>query len=466
MLSAQIACELNKLGINKGDRLVAIVSKSVEALALYLACLRSGVIFVPLNPAFTLNELEYFLENAETKIIVCNQNAIDEIRAIASQIGIKIVKTIDAADPNNLLAPLKNQSQAPEFLDVNVASDDPAVMIYTSGTTGKPKGAMLSHQNLAVNGMDLKNHWDFQEQDVLLHCLPIFHVHGLFFATHCVMLSGASMLFLSKFSVEIVLKFLRGATVMMGVPTYYTRLLADSRFQKQFCHKMRLFISGSAPLRQETFSLFKTRTGLEILERYGMSETGVNTSNPLTGERRLGTVGLPLGKSELRVVDDHDQILPRGQVGHVQVKGENIFSGYWQMPEKTRAEFTSDGFFRTGDLGKLSEDNYLSLVGRAKDLIISGGMNVYPFEVESYLNQISGICESAVIGIPDQDFGEAVTAVIVVDDNFNLNQQQIKEILKPKLVNYKIPKKLFLINKLPRNTMGKVQKNKLREQFG
>jgi malonyl-CoA/methylmalonyl-CoA synthetase len=428
--------------------------------------LRSGIIFVPLNPAFTLNELEYFLENAETKIIVCNQDAIDEIRAIASQIGIKIVKTIDPAAPNNLLSSLQNQSEASDFLDVNVAPDDPAVMIYTSGTTGKPKGAMLSHHNLAVNGMDLKNHWDFQEPDILLHCLPIFHVHGLFFATHCVMLSGASMLFLSKFSVEIVLKFLSGATVMMGVPTYYTRLLADSRFQKQSCDKMRLFISGSAPLRQETFSLFKTRTGLEILERYGMSETGVNTSNPLTGERRLGTVGLPLGKSELRVVDEHDQILPIGQVGHVQVKGDNVFSGYWQMPEKTRTEFTSDGFFRTGDLGKLSEDNYLSLVGRAKDLIISGGMNVYPFEVESYLNQISGINESAVIGIPDQDFGEAVTAVIVIEDDFDLNQQQIKEILKPKLVNYKIPKKLFFTDKLPRNTMGKVQKNKLREQFG
>ncbi|MEN9568635.1 MAG: hypothetical protein RLZZ69_3831 [Cyanobacteriota bacterium] len=464
-MSGGIANELNKLGIKKSDRLVAIVSKSVEALALYLACLRSGVVFVPLNPAFTLNELEYFLANAETKIVVCNQNALNEIRTIASQIGIKIVKTIDAADPDNLVSSAKNQSQAGDFLDVNISKDDPAVMIYTSGTTGKPKGAVLSHRNLAVNGLDLKNHWDFQEQDVLLHCLPIFHVHGLFFATHCVMLSGASMLFLNKFSVEIVLKFLSQATVMMGVPTYYTRLLADSRFQKQSCDKMRLFISGSAPLRQETFSLFKTRTGLEILERYGMSETGVNTSNPLIGERRLGTVGLPLGKSELRVVDDRDQILPVGQVGHVQVKGDNVFSGYWQMPEKTKAEFTPDGFFRTGDLGKLSADNYLSLIGRAKDLIISGGMNVYPSEVESYLNQISGISESAVIGLPDQDFGEAVTAVIVVDDDFNLNQQQIKAILKPKLVNYKIPKKLFFIDQLPRNTMGKIQKNKLREQL-
>jgi malonyl-CoA/methylmalonyl-CoA synthetase len=464
-MSAGIANELNNLGIKKSDRLVAIVSKSVEALALYLACLRSGVVFVPLNPAFTLNELEYFLANAETKIVVCNQNALNEIRATASQIGIKIVKTVDAADPDNLVSSAKNQSQGGDFLDVNISKDDPAVMIYTSGTTGKPKGAMLSHHNLAVNGLDLKNHWDFQEQDVLLHCLPIFHVHGLFFATHCVMLSGASMLFLSKFSVEIVLKFLPQATVMMGVPTYYTRLLADSGFQKESCDKMRLFISGSAPLRQETFSQFKTRTGLEILERYGMSETGVNTSNPLTGERRLGTVGLSLGKSELRVVDDRDQILPIGQVGNVQVKGDNVFSGYWQMPEKTRAEFTPDGFFRTGDLGKLSADNYLSLIGRAKDLIISGGMNVYPSEVESYLNQISGICESAVVGIPDQDFGEAVTAVIVVDDDFNLDQQQIKEILKPKLVNYKIPKKLFFIDRLPRNTMGKIQKNKLREQF-
>lgn len=465
-LSAQIASRLDRLGINKGDRLVAQVDKSVEALALYLGCLRSGVIFVPLNPAFTLSELEYFLENAEPKIVVCTIDNYDEITSLAAKIGIELVKTIEAKDKNSLILSQKiNVHQAVDFTTVDIAPDDIAVMIYTSGTTGKPKGAMLSHRNLAVNGNDLKNHWNFSDNDVLLHSLPIFHVHGLFFAIHCVMLSGASAIFLPKFSVDAVIKSLPHATTMMGVPTYYTRLLGDDRFQKQSCPKMRLFISGSAPLRQETFDEFKTRTGLEILERYGMSETGVNTSNPLQGERRVATVGLPLGKSELRIVDDNNVPLPPEQVGNVQVKGANVFAGYWRMPEKTQSDFTDDGFFKTGDLGKHSVDRYITLVGRAKDLIISGGMNVYPKEVEVCLNQIPGVSESAVIGLPHRDFGEAVTAVIVADDSFSLTNGQIKAYLQEALANYKIPKQFLFIDELPRNAMGKVQKKILREKY-
>ena len=463
ILSARIAHQLSQLGIKKGDRLVAQVPKSVETLALYLGCLRSGVIFVPLNPAFTLNELQYYLENAEPKIVVCSPDAHAGIATLAGKIGIDIVKTIEA-DENSLIPTPEIESEALNFPTVDVAENDIAVMIYTSGTTGKPKGAMLSHRNLAVNGTDLKNCWGFSDNDVLLHSLPIFHVHGLFFATHCVMLSGASMLFLPKFDVDNIIKFLPQATVMMGVPTYYTRLLADNRFQQECCSQMRLFISGSAPLREDTFKEFENRTGIEILERYGMSETGINTSNPLKGERRLGTVGLPLGESELRIVDDSNIPVPTEQVGNVQVKGENVFTGYWRMPAKTKTEFTADGFFKTGDLGKRSADGYVSLVGRAKDLIISGGMNVYPKEVEACLNEISGVVESAVIGLPHADLGEAVTAVIVAD-NLEMSDRQIKAYLQERLANYKIPKQFLLIERLPRNAMGKVQKNILRKKY-
>ena len=464
LLSARIAYQLLKLGLKKGDRLVAQVPKSVEALALYLACLRSGVIFVPLNPALTLNELQYYLENAEPKIVVCSSDAFTQIATLANQIGIKLVKTLTTTEKNSLITEQEIGSEVTHFPTVDVAESDIAVIIYTSGTTGQPKGAMLSHQNLVVNGRDLKNCWSFSENDVLLHSLPIFHVHGLLFATHCVMLSGASMLFLPKFSVDTAIEFLPQATVMMGVPTYYSRLLEDRRFQRECCSQMRLFISGSAPLAKKTFQEFKTRTGLEIIERYGMSETGINTSNPLTGERRIGTVGLPLGKSELRIVDENNCPLPPEQVGNVQVKGKNVFAGYWRMPEQTKAEFSTDGFFKTGDLGKCSVDGYLSLVGRAKDLIISGGMNVYPKEVEACLNEISGIIESAVIGLPHADFGEAVTAVIV-SDNLTMSDRQLKADLKKKLANYKIPKQFVSIDSLPRNAMGKVQKNILRKRY-
>ena len=464
ILSAHIAYQLLKLKLKKGDRLVAKVPKSVEALVLYLACLRSGVIFVPLNPALTPNELQYYLENAEPKIVVCSSDAFTKTATLAGQIGIKIVKTLATTEKHSLITEPEIESEVAYFPTVEVAESDIAVIIYTSGTTGKPKGAMLSHQNLVVNGRDLKNCWSFSENDVLLHALPIFHVHGLLFATHCVMLSGASMLFLPKFSVDTAIEFLPQATVMMGVPTYYSRLLEDGRFQRECCSQMRLFISGSAPLSKKTFQEFKTRTGLEIIERYGMSETGVNTSNPLTGERKIGTVGLPLGKSELRIVDENNRLLPPEQVGNVQVKGKSVFTGYWRMPEKTKVEFTADGFFKTGDLGKSSADGYLSLVGRAKDLIISGGMNVYPKEVEACLNEISGICESAVIGLPHADFGEAVTAVIV-SGNLTMSDRQIKAYLKKKLANYKIPKKLVSIDSLPRNAMGKVQKKILRKRY-
>lgn len=459
-LSATIARNLDRLGVQKGDRAIAVVNKSVEALALYLGCLRSGIVFVPLNPAFTPSELEYFFNDAKPKIVISDRANLSQISSVAAQCNIELVRTIDPEDSNSLIA----TALEPSNKIAEVAKDDPAVMIYTSGTTGKPKGAILSHHNLTVNGTDLKNYWGFTSADTLLHSLPIFHVHGLFFATHCVMLSGASMIFLPKFDATKVIQHINQATVMMGVPTYYRRLLANSAFDRESCAKMRLFISGSAPLREDTFIEFEERTGLKILERYGMSETGINTSNPLQGERRLGTVGFSLGKSELRVVNENDELLPSGEVGQVQVKGENVFQGYWQMPEKTQAAFTEDGFFRTGDLGFVASDNYLTLVGRAKDLIISGGMNVYAKEVENSLNQIPGVIESAVIGLPDSDFGEAVTAVLVVDETFQ-RDRDLKQILKQELVNYKIPKQFLFIDRLPKNAMGKVQKNKLREKY-
>ena len=462
-LSATIAHNLNRLGVQKGDRAIAVVNKSVEALALYLGCLRSGIVFVPLNPAFTPSELEYFFNDAKPKIVVSDRENLSQISSVATQCSIELVKAIDSEDSNSLITSQESFDYSDRKI-AEVAKDDPAVMIYTSGTTGKPKGAILSHHNLTVNGTDLKNYWGFTSADTLLHSLPIFHVHGLFFATHCVMLSGASMIFLPKFDAAKVIQHINQATVMMGVPTYYRRLLANSAFDKESCEKMRLFISGSAPLREDTFIEFEERTGLKILERYGMSETGINTSNPLQGERRLGTVGFSLGKSELRIVNENNELLPPGEVGQVRVKGENVFKGYWQMPEKTKAAFTEDGFFKTGDLGFVSSDNYLTLVGRAKDLIISGGMNVYPKEVENRLNQISGVIESAVIGLADSDFGEAVTAVLVIDETFQ-RDRDLKQILKKELVNYKIPKQFLFIDRLPKNAMGKVQKNKLREKY-
>jgi malonyl-CoA/methylmalonyl-CoA synthetase len=344
--------------------------------------------------------------------------------------------------------------------------DDLAALLYSSGTTGRPKGIMLSHGNLADNGKTLVDIWGFGSADRLLHALPVFHVHGLFVAIHCVLLSGASMRWLEKFDAPQVIGLLPECTVMMGVPTFYTRLLAEDSFAADCCTNMRLFISGSAPLLVETFDEFRGRTGHTIIERYGMTETNMNTSNPLQGERRAGTVGLPLPGVDVRVVDDKGEPVPTGETGDLQVRGGNVFQGYWRMPEKTREDFTDDGFFNTGDKATISADGYVAIVGRAKDLIISGGLNIYPKEIEQLLDDVEGVVESAVIGIPHADFGEAVVAVIVPTAGGELDEQAIIEFSKGKIANFKVPKRVVFVDELPRNAMGKVQKNVLRDRYG
>ncbi len=461
--SAAIADYLSGLGIAKGDRVAAQVDKSPQALFLYLGCLRAGFIYLPLNTAYLESELDYFLGNAEPSAIVCRPESNAAIQKLADAHGVAHVLTLDRSGQGSLRDGV--DGAAAEFVPRQCDADDVAVIIYTSGTTGRPKGAMISHGNLAANGLALHQAWAWTEKDVLLHALPLFHIHGLFVACHCVLLNGTGMLFVSKFHVPTLRKLLPRATIMMGVPTFYTRLLGDPDFNRDDCRNIRLFISGSAPLLEQTFEEFQNRTGHTILERYGMTETGMNASNPVDGERIPGTVGFPLPGVTLRAVDDRDQPLPAGEVGQLQVKGDNVFQGYWRMPEKSAEEFTADGFFRTGDLGKIDSKGYVSIVGRAKDLVISGGYNVYPKEVETFVDELDGVLESAVIGLPHADFGEMVAAVIVPRANSQLDEQQIINTLKQRLAGYKVPKRIFFVESLPRNTMGKVQKKALREQF-
>lgn len=462
--TGRIANYLKSLGIVKGDRVAAYVEKSPEAIMFYLACIRSGIIFLPLNPAYTVDELKYFFDNAAPNLVVCSSASFDKISTICKIVGIKNIRTLDKGRIGSLFMGLMEQDS--NFEDAHCEKNDIAVVLYTSGTTGLPKGAMISHHNLYFNGLALKNYWGFEQSDTLLHALPIFHVHGLFFACHCTLLSGAKMYFLDKFEEARVIQYLSSSTVFMGVPTYYTRLLASDNFTKACTQNIRLFISGSAPLLDATFNEFKNRTGHAILERYGMTETGIITSNPLEGGRLAGTVGVPLPGNLVRVVDDNHQPLPIDEVGHIQVKGENVFKGYWRLPEKTKEEFTPDGYFKTGDLGKIDSNGYLSIVGRSKDLIITGGLNVYPKEIESCLNRIDGVKETAVIGLPHHDFGEAVTAVIVSSEQpVSLNEATILNFAKQHLANYKVPKAVLFVTELPRNTMGKIQKNKLRERY-
>jgi malonyl-CoA/methylmalonyl-CoA synthetase len=345
------------------------------------------------------------------------------------------------------------------------SSDDVAAIIYTSGTTGRPKGAMVSHGNVLSNARALIAVWNFTPRDVLLHALPIFHVHGLFVANHCALLSGASLLWHRKFDAAAVIRDLPRATVFMGVPTFYTRLLAEPGFGRSQAQPVRLYISGSAPLLAETFAQFESRTGQRILERYGMSEAGMITSNPLHAERRAGTVGFPLPGVEVRVADADDRPLPAGETGMIEIRGPNVFRGYWRMPEKTREEFSADGWFRTGDVGCFDGDGYLAIVGRAKDLIITGGYNVYPKEIELALDRLPGVAESAVVGVPHPDFGEAVTAAVVPAGGAVLDEAQLIAALKSELANYKVPKRVYVVAELPRNAMGKVQKNLLRERY-
>lgn len=469
-LSAQYAQVLHALELPRGSRIAVQVEKSPEALMLYLGALRAGLVYLPLNTAYRDAEVEYFVTDAEPAVIVCDPSRQEAMVTLAGRTGNARVYTLDAGGQGSLTDAARSQDAT--FSTVECKKDDLAAILYTSGTTGRSKGAMLSHGNLSSNAKVLDEYWGWSSDDVLLHMLPIFHVHGLFVASHAALYAGARMIWLPKLDIDQALEWLPESTVMMGVPTYYVRLLADPRFTREVCHNMRLFISGSAPLLADTFTEFQERTGHAILERYGMSETIMLTSNPYDnaeGPRLAGTVGRPLPGVSVRIVDDNDAELPTGEIGHVQVRGPNVFSGYWRMPEKTREEFTADGWFRTGDMGCKGgpgiPDDYVTIVGRNKDLIISGGYNVYPKEIELLIDELPGVFESAVIGIPDTDFGEAVVAVVVPRDGATLDPQAIRDTLKADLANFKVPKQIKIIEQLPRNTMGKVQKNVLRETW-
>ena len=460
--SARFARLMMDTGAVRGDRVAVQVDKSPACLFLYLGCLRAGLVYLPLNTAYQRSELAYFLEDAQPAVVVCRPGSVDLMRELSA--GHAQVLTLDENGQGSLASAAA--ALLPEFETVDCGSDDIAVILYTSGTTGRSKGAMVTHRNLSSNARALVDCWGFSDRDVLLHALPVFHIHGLFVANHCALLSGAKLLWHRKFDPALVMRDLARATVMMGVPTFYTRLLAQPKFDREACRNMRLFISGSAPLLIETFKEFQARSGQTILERYGMSEAGMICSNPLDAERRGGSVGFPLPGVAVRVSDEHDRPLPRGDVGGIQINGENVFAGYWRMPEKTREEITADGFFRTGDVGTIDSDGYVCIVGRAKDLIISGGYNVYPKEIELALDALPGVAESAVIGIPHPDFGEAVAAVVVARKNAKPDPADLIAELKRNFANYKVPKRVYLVEELPRNAMGKVQKALLRERFG
>lgn len=463
-ISARLANHLSTSGLKPGDRVAVQVHKSPEALMVYLACVRAGLIYIPLNTGYQLPELQYFFGDARPSLIIGDPNSAQALQQLANEVGSQF-ETMSADGRGSLMDSADLCSV--NFDSISCAESDLVAILYTSGTTGQPKGAMLSHKNLSSNVRVLKQYWGWSQEDVLLHALPIFHVHGLFVACHCVLAAGASMIFLPAFNPRDVMDNLPYATVMMGVPTFYTRLLDDEFFGAGHCENMRLFISGSAPLLEETHKQFEQRTGHKILERYGMSETSMQTSNPLTGERRAGTVGFPLPGIDVRIVDQSYCPVVDGNIGSIQVKGPNVFQGYWKMPKKTAEEFTSDGYFITGDQGRISTDGYISIVGRAKDMVISGGYNVYPKEVELVIDGIEGVVECAVFGIADRDFGEAVVVAIVLDGNSGqvLNQESIIVEAKQQLASYKVPKKVHFVAELPRNTMGKVQKNVLRGQF-
>ncbi|RPH46650.1 MAG: malonyl-CoA synthase [Burkholderiales bacterium] len=461
--TARIANLLASLKLPDGSRVAVQVDKSVEALCLYLATLRAGHVFLPLNSAYQQAEIDYFVENAEPAVVVCTPGNLSWIAPIAKARGSSHVFTLGDDGRGTLIDAAAPHRDA--FRTVLRRASDLAAILYTSGTTGRSKGAMLSHGNLSSNAQVLHHYWRWRRGDVLLHALPIFHVHGLFVASHGALMSGSKMIWLPRFDPKEVVRHLSRASVFMGVPTMYVRLLDEPSFDARAVRSMRLFVSGSAPLLTDTFKQFEARTGQRILERYGMSETIMLTSNPYDGNRVGGTVGLPLPGVSVRIVDDAGSELAAPEIGSIQVKGPNVFSGYWRMPEKTREEFTGDGWFRTGDVGRWDANGYLSIVGRSKDLIITGGYNVYPKEIESYLDDMDGVVESAVIGVPHRDFGEAVTAVVVRRPGAALDETAIVAALKSRIAGFKVPKRVHVVDELPRNAMGKVQKNELRKRF-
>ena len=468
--SARIANLLASLKLPEGSRVAVQVEKSVEAMLLYLATLRAGYVFLPLNTAYQSGEIEYFVGNAEPAVVVCTPGNFGWVSKIAFKAGTQHVFTLGDDRTGSLLQ--RAAHHADTHKPVARLADDLAAILYTSGTTGRSKGAMLSHGNLLSNAEMLKDYWGFQPGDVLIHALPIFHVHGLFVAIHAALLNGSKMIWFAKFDPKAVIAAMPRATVFMGVPTLYVRMLAEPGLTKAAAQNMRLFIAGSAPLLIETFNAWRERTGHTILERYGMSETIMLTSNPYRAdprhggqsERRGSTVGFPLPGVGLRVVDDAGKPVPVGEIGNIQVQGPNVFKGYWRMPEKTKEEFSADGWFKTGDVGRVDDRGYVSIVGRSKDLIISGGYNVYPAEIEGYINDMPGVAESAVVGVPHPDFGEVGVAVVIAKPGAQLDGDAILAQLKAQLANFKIPKRCFVAAELPRNTMGKVQKNLLREQ--
>lgn len=459
------AAALKSVGLEPGDRVMAQVEKSIANVLLYLASLKIGAVFNPLNTAYTPAELEYFIGDAEPAAIVASAQRIAELEPVASAKGVRVLLTM-APDGSGSFMDLA-AGQRPLKATVNRVADDLAALIYTSGTTGRSKGAMITHRNIASNAETLHAYWGFVPGDVLLHALPIFHVHGLFVALHTALLNGSKILWLSKFDTREVLRLLPSATVIMGVPTFYTRLLGDPAFGREPCLNLRLAISGSAPLLAETHREFSARTGLAILERYGMTEAGMITSNPYAGGGRLpGTVGYALPKISVRIVGENGRRVGSGKVGVLEVKGPNVFKGYWRDPEKTKAEFREDGYFKTGDLAVKADDGRVTIVGRAKDLIITGGFNVYPSEVESELNALPGVDESAVVGVPHPDFGEGIIAVVTAEvGGTPPDEAHILELLSQRLAKFKLPKRVFLAPELPRNAMGKVQKTVLSAQY-
>jgi len=460
-MSARFAGILMKLGVSKGDRVAVQVDKSPQAVALYLACLRAGAIYLPLNTAYTPAEVAYFVGDAEPALLVCRPQSEQSLRDVVAGANAPHVRTLDGQGEGTLSA----EDAQPVVDIVDVGGDDLAAILYTSGTTGRPKGAMLSHDNLASNALALHNMWGWRKGDVLIHALPIFHVHGLFVALHCALLNGSKMWFLPKFDADQVIELLPQSTVLMGVPTFYTRLVDHPGLTREATANMRLFVAGSAPLLAETFAAFEDKTGHRILERYGMTETGMITSNPLDGERLPATVGYPLPGVEVRVADEDGKVLGPEEIGVLEVTGANVFKGYWRMADKTASEFRVGGWFITGDIAKMSEDGRVSIVGRAKDMIISGGYNVYPKEIETVIDDLDGVKESAVIGAPHPDFGEAVVAVIVTEGGAKIDEAQVRNAIKDDLARFKHPKRVFVVDELPRNTMGKVQKNVLRDTY-
>jgi malonyl-CoA/methylmalonyl-CoA synthetase len=469
--TGQIANLLQALGAKPGDRVAVHLEKSVEGLLIYLGALRAGCVYLPLNPAYTLSEVAYFVEDAAPTLLICRPHQEAEMAALAAQHDVAHLLTLGEAGEGSFTAAADAQPIA--FDDVArarddlaaSARDDLAAILYTSGTTGRSKGAMLTHDNLRSNCDALREYWRFGADDCLLHALPIFHTHGLFVATNLVLSSGASMIFLPKFDVRQLIAHLPAVTVLMGVPTFYSRLLGEADFTAGLAAHMRLFVSGSAPLSTDTFKAFETLTGKRILERYGMTETNMNTSNPYDGDRVAGSVGFPLPGIEVRITDEQGAVLASPTIGMIEVRGPNVCKGYWNKPDKTAEDFRSDGFFITGDLGYVDGAGYVFIVGRAKDLIISGGLNIYPAEVEQVIDELDGVAESAVIGLPHGDMGEAVVAVVKCAGAPPLSETAILDALGDKLARFKQPRRIVFVDELPRNGMGKIQKKALRETY-